>query len=76
MLPTVSLDDCLSVLENVKEVGKDRWIASCPVHLDKTPSLSVARGSRVALMLHCFSCDASFRDIINAISARRYGVTR
>jgi hypothetical protein len=34
----------LDRLESVRETGAGRWMARCPAHEDKTPSLSIARG--------------------------------
>ena len=36
-----SVTDFLALLEKVKPSGKDRWMALCPAHNDRTPSLSV-----------------------------------
>jgi hypothetical protein len=45
-----------------------QWMAPCPAHEDKSPSLRIAeRNGRV--LLHCFSgCDQ--RDVIDALKAR------
>jgi DNA primase len=59
---------------NARSVGEGRWLANCPVHDDATPSLSIARGNRVALLMRCFACGASFEDLLRAIEARRAGV--
>jgi DNA primase len=72
----LSTEEILEHLDGVKEVGRGRWIALCPVHPDSTPSLSVARGDRVGTLLRCFSCGAHFREILDAIMARAAGVQR
>jgi len=36
-----SVDEFLALLEKVKPSGKDRWMALCPAHNDRNPSLSV-----------------------------------
>ena len=36
-----SVNEFLALLEKVKPAGKDRWMALCPAHNDRTPSLSV-----------------------------------
>lgn len=43
----------LSRLEGVKRSGKG-WIARCPAHADRSPSLSIAEGSNDTVLLHCF----------------------
>ena len=48
------LENLLSRLEKVKQTGPDQYVACCPAHEDKSPSLSIAqRDDR--LLLHCFS---------------------
>jgi hypothetical protein len=37
-----NIDLVLSVLEKVKPRGQDKWLACCPAHDDKDPSLSIA----------------------------------
>ncbi len=55
----------LDKLEGVKETGPGRWIARCPSHDDKSPSLSI-RDVGDKLLLCCFAgCDAI--DIVHSI---------
>lgn len=55
----------LDRLEGVRQTGPDRWLARCPAHDDKNPSLSV-RDAGDKLLLHCFvGCDAL--DVVHAI---------
>ena len=37
----MSADVLLSILEGVKRTGPGRWMARCPAHGDKSPSLSI-----------------------------------
>lgn len=37
----MSPDEFLSRLQKVRRIGADRWIACCPAHEDKHPSLNV-----------------------------------
>jgi hypothetical protein len=48
------LQNVLGRLRNVKQVGENRWQASCPGHDDKKPSLSVhlTEGGKVLLRCH------------------------
>ena len=40
-------------LTGVRNTGPDRWVAKCPAHEDRSPSLSITdREGRV--LLHCF----------------------
>lgn len=46
----------------------DTFMALCPVHGDTHPSLSIRYDrSREAVLLHCFTCDARFDEILGAI---------
>ena len=44
----------LERLDGVKRTGEGRWIAKCPSHDDKNPSLSV-RETGDRLLLHCWA---------------------
>ena len=46
--------ELLERLDGVHPRGTGRWMARCPAHPDKNPSLSVREGDR-GLLLHCFS---------------------
>jgi hypothetical protein len=48
------IDVLLSRLEGVKETGTGRYMARCPSHDDKSPSLSVADDNGKVLV-HCFA---------------------
>ena len=57
--------DILDRLDKVKQTAPDKWIARCPAHEDKGPSLSI-RDAGDKLLLHCFAgCDAL--DIVHAV---------
>lgn len=60
------IDDVLSKLRKVKRRGSGRWLACCPVHNDKTPSLSI-RDDNGTILIHCFGCGASGVDVCGAI---------
>lgn len=46
--------ELLDRLEMVKSCGKSRWIARCPAHPDRHPSLAVAEGER-GLLIRCWA---------------------
>ena len=48
---SVTLQELLAKFEYAKETG-DHWMARCPAHADKTPSLSVKQGDE-AIILKC-----------------------
>jgi len=45
----------LDRLDGVKRIGVDRWLARCPAHDDKHPSLSVRELDGGRLLLHDFA---------------------
>jgi len=52
-----NLDKVLIILERVKRSGKG-WVARCPAHEDRHPSLSVGVGDDGRVLLHCYAgCD-------------------
>jgi hypothetical protein len=54
----VSIDLLLSHLEGARRTGPDRYIAKCPAHEDRSPSLSVRELADGRILLHCFAgCD-------------------
>lgn len=56
----------LSRLEKVRQTGRGRWIACCPAHPDKTPSLTIAECDDGRVLAHCFS-GCGFDAIVDAI---------
>ena len=53
-MPTEEATNFLSHFEKVKAVGQNKWIALCPVHGDKSPSLSI-RLAEDRILIHCFA---------------------
>lgn len=54
----MSASDLLNSLHKVKRTGNGRWIAQCPAHQDKGPSLSIREEEGGRILLHCFAgCD-------------------
>lgn len=53
------IDELLSRLSHVKKTGNNRWMACCPAHDDKTPSLALQALPSGQILLRCFSgCEA------------------
>ena len=44
----------LSNLERFKKLGVNRYVACCPAHEDRNPSLSITQG-KDRLLVHCFA---------------------
>lgn len=56
---TPPIDKLLPLLDRVKQTAPDRWIACCPAHEDKSPSLSIREIDDGRILLHDFAgCDA------------------
>jgi len=54
----MSADDFLGLLDKVKNTGQGRWIACCPAHDDRSPSLSIRALDDGRVLVHCFAgCD-------------------
>ena len=60
------VEELLDKLDKVRANGKNKWVACCPVHGDKNPSMSVAeKGGRV--LCHCFACGANGLEVVQAL---------
>jgi hypothetical protein len=61
----MDIDLILSRLKKVKKTGRASWIACCPAHQDKSPSLSVTMTDN-RVLVHCFGgCD--YKEVVKAI---------
>ena len=45
----------LNLLDNVKQTGKERYLASCPAHEDSDPSLALTELHDGRILIHCFA---------------------
>lgn len=54
----MSIDAFLNRLNKVTSKGNGKWLACCPVHNDKRPSLAIDSEDGKVL-IHCFGCGAS-----------------
>jgi len=50
----MTVEDFLQRPEGVRKSGQ-RWMARCPAHADRSPSLSVREGEDGRILLHCFA---------------------
>ena len=62
------IETFLNRLHKVKSKGKNKWLALCPCHSEKTPSLAITDDNGTVLM-HCFGCGANAVEV-----AERVGV--
>lgn len=58
--------DFVSRLQGVKSKGRDKWMACCPAHDDKDPSLSVAVTPGGKILLKCWT-GCSALEIVHAM---------
>lgn len=63
----------LAALDGVQRNGGG-WIALCPAHDDRKPSLSIGIGTNNRLLLYCHA-GCTFEAVINAIAAASDGIT-
>ena len=63
----MNIDQFLSKLDKVKNTGHNKWIACCPVHDDKNPSLAIRIADGERLLFHCFGCGANGIEICEAL---------
>lgn len=56
----------LDRLQGLRETGQGRYLARCPSHADKSPSLSIRELGDGRTLLHCFA-GCSAEDVVTAI---------
>jgi hypothetical protein len=57
----------LAKLDKVRRAGPGRWLACCPAHDDRHPSLSIRQTDDDVVLVHCFAgCD--IHSILSAIN--------
>jgi len=62
----MTADKLLSCLDFVRQTGKDKWIARCPSHMDKSPSLSITEKDDGRVLIHCHAgCGAA--EVLDAV---------
>lgn len=60
------VDLLLSQLKKVTTKGKGQWMACCPAHEDKSPSLAIKENHDGRILVKCFAgCGAS--DVVHAV---------
>lgn len=60
------IEDILSRLEKVKKTGRANWMACCPAHEDRSPSMTIADKGDGHILAHCFA-GCSFDEIVGAV---------
>lgn len=54
-------------LLHARPVGRGKWIARCVAHPDRNPSLSIAVGKRVPVVIKCMSAGCETKAILDAM---------
>jgi hypothetical protein len=62
----MSIDTLLSRLTEAKRTGDGRYLACCPAHLDKRPSLAVRELDDERVLIHCFA-GCSVEEVLHAV---------
>lgn len=52
---------------NIKERGRDRWVARCPVHNDKDFAMSISQAVDGSVIAHCHACGANGLDLYQSL---------
>ncbi len=60
------VEEILGRLDKVRRTGERNWIACCPAHDDKSPSMSVCDDVTGKVLVHCFG-GCSAREIVEAV---------
>jgi hypothetical protein len=60
------IDTLLSLLEGVKRTGNGTWLARCPAHPDKSPSLSLSDTDSGTVLVHCFA-GCTVHEVVSAV---------
>ena len=61
------IDELLARLSQVKQTGRGKWQACCPVHDDNDPSMSIKEEKDGKVLCYCFACGAKGVDVVNAV---------
>jgi hypothetical protein len=60
------IDNLLSRLRGVRRTGDRQWIACCPSHADRSPSLSIRDTGDGRVLLKCFA-ECATEDVLAAV---------
>jgi len=65
------IDELLDRLDKVRQTGEHKYLACCPVHGDRNPSMSLSEaigddGYRKVLV-YCFACHAGAQEVVEAL---------
>ena len=62
----MTINALISRLDGVRETGHEKYVALCPAHDDRSPSLAIKDCGDGRVLLHCFAgCET--QDVLSAI---------
>jgi hypothetical protein len=64
-IPMTKIDSLITRLNGVKKTGAGRYIAKCPAHSDKSPSLAITQADQ-KILIHCFA-GCAVNDVLAAV---------
>ena len=65
----MSIENLLSRLDGIKETGRGKYVAKCPAHDDRSPSLAITEKGDGRILLHDFAgCETE--DVLEAIGLK------
>ncbi len=62
----MSLENIIKHLSKVRKTHKG-YSACCPVHDDKSPSMTLTETNDGKVLIHCFGCGARGTDVVEAL---------
>lgn len=62
----MKIDMLLDALRKVRVTGSNEWVACCPAHDDRTPSLAIKDVGDGRILVHCYA-NCAVEDVLGAI---------
>jgi hypothetical protein len=56
-------------LLHARRTGRGKWLAQCPAHKDRRPSLSIGEGREAKVLVHCFA-GCTHKEILAKVGLR------
>ena len=63
---SMTIERLLASLDRLKRTGPNTWVASCPAHADKSPSLSIREADAGKVLIHCHA-GCSAHEVVSAV---------
>lgn len=62
----MKIDMLLDALRKVRVTGSNEWVACCPAHDDRTPSLAIKDVGDGRILVHCYA-NCAVEDVLGSI---------